>query len=397
MLRIAFYLSHYNTLGHAMRLFSLVKGIKEYFRKGSEIVILESGKRQYSLPFVKYAHLYPVPYSLSINRFFVENRIKDYKKSISHARLKLMLRERFLFISRVLDKFSPNIFVTEFFPFGREFWSFEIPHLLTYLKNNFVCKIIGSCGYLNWTEHTYEYIKEFYDFIFIHCPREFIQGYRAYFHKEAAEELNRVLTDFQEKIFFTGFVLGKSKNDNYMDIRKRYLKSQHKGLIFVTRGGGMVGKRMILASLLAAKRNKDLFFIVCCGPYTTPKEFNEYKKLSRLIDNLQIFRVIHHSDFVSYIKAADLCINMAGYNTTTRIFYYGKKAILIPSHSEQMWKADLVSKLLPARVISEKDLNVPRLEKNIYELLEEDKKPVKINRDWFSGISNTIKILKSLN
>lgn len=397
MLKLVFYFNHYTTLGHSTRVFSLVRGLKASFKENIEIIVLQGGKKQDLLPFNNYSRTYILPYSISKRGFFIEENTAVYKKMVSNGKLDKMLQSRLLFIRNILDKFKPDIFLTEYFPFGQEFWTFEIPYILRYLKDNFSCKIMGSCGYLSWIENTYEYVKEFYDAIFIHSPEEFSKDYNSYLHQKGSEGINRIFADFSDKIFFTGFVLESYKTDNLRNLKTKHHNSQYNKLILVSRGGGIVNKKIVISSILVAKRNKNLFFIICCGPATSSVEFMEYRKLSKGISNLVLNRVMKPPDFNSYLKASDLSINMAGYNTTTKLLFYGKKTILIPFYTlEQKWRADLVKKYLPSRVIQEKELNVSSLEKEMLDLLDENKKAIKINKAWFSGVLNTVKKLKCM-
>lgn len=399
MLRVAFYYNHYNTLGHSTRIFSLVKGLKEYYKKKIEIFVLQGGKEQSSIPLYRFSKVYLLPYSIDKRGLFIEENRRIYKRIVSSGKLDKMLKERLFLIRKILNQCKPDFFITEYFPFGQEFWTFEIPYILRFLKDNYnKCKIVSSCGYLNWIENTYGYVKEFYDGLLIHLPEEVCAYYHLYLHNKGAKELDRVFVDFHDKIFFTGFVLDSFKVKHEKLIRRWLIsKKKNQKLILVSRGGGIVNKKIILTSFLVAKRNKNLFFIVCCGPATSPEEFKRYRKLAQGIENLKLVKSMFQFDFDTCLKSADLSINMAGYNTTIRLLYYGKKTILVPYYSsEQRWRADLVKKYLPSRIIQEKELVPSLLERDIYQLLREEKKSFKIDKNWFSGVPDTIKYLKCM-
>jgi len=399
MLRLALYFNHYNTLGHSTRVFSFVKGVKEYFRKNVKIIIFQGGKRQYIFPWSRYARIFLLPYSIDKRGLFIEENARIYKKLISKGKMENMFRERFLLVKKALKEFRPDFFITEYFPLGREFWTFEVPYILREIKDNFNCRILASAGYLSWIEETYNYIKEFYDFLFIHSPREFTEGYNLYLHKKGAAILHRVFMDFPEKVCFTGFIMdgNDEHRKNFGEGEIKRIKSRYNALILVSRGGGIVNKKIILSSILAAKRNKNLFFIITCGPATSGKEFRKYCKLSRGIGNIRLFKVLYPSEFNLYMKEADLSINMAGYNTSVKLLYYRKKTILVPYYtSEQRWRAELIRKYLPSRIIPESSLSVGLLESSIKELLGQKNIYPNINKNWFSGISNTIKLLKCM-
>jgi predicted glycosyltransferase len=305
-------------------------------------------------------------------------------------------RDRLAFIKKVIDKFRPNVFMTEDFPFAREFWSFEVPYIIKYLKNGFACRIVGSSGYLGWIDNMHEYIKELYDLLLIHSPWELSQNYQDYFSKRAVGDLRRVLSDYAHKIHFTGFIMDRIPLGNVKKIKAKYLDSKHKYLILVSRGGGVFSKKLILCSLLLAQKNKDLFFIISCGPATPEEEFNEYKIFAKNIKNIELYKFIPPSCFETYLRAADASINLAGYNTLARLLYYQKKTVLIPYDTqEQRWRADSVAKFLVSRVIKEKDLNTHLLEKALRELLKDSRKAHQFDRRLLCGISNTGKILAS--
>jgi len=397
MTRIAFYFNHYTTLGHTTRVFSLVKGIKRKFGKKVDILVFHSGKEQRFFPFRLYSTLYTMPYSIDKRGLFIEDNVNLYRKIVSEGKLDSMLKKRLAFIQSILKRLRPDIFFTEYFPFGQEFWTFEVPYILRYLKDSSKCKIISSVGYLNCIENTYEYIKDFYDLLLIHTPPEFSDHYRFYLQNNRVAQLKKVFVDFSAKMHFTGFVIDPPETQNWVKIRDRYIKKSFKRLILVSRGGGIVNKKIIIASIMAAKNIPDYFFVICCGPATSAQEFRHYRELAKGLRNVELTEMVLPSEFSSYIKAADLSINMSGYNTIVKLFYFGKKTIMIPFNTlEQKWRAHIVKNFLPSRIIRDNDLNVPLLQKYTLDMLTENKTPAKISRDWFSGVYETNRILECL-
>lgn len=399
MLKICFYYNHYTTLGHSLRIFSLVKGLKERFRDKINICVIQSGKRQKILPFNKYSALHILPYSIGRIGFLIEENYKIYQQMILNKQIEKMLKERLSIMRDILNKFKPHIFITEYFPFGKEFWSFEIPYILEYIRDNLVCKIVSSCGYLNYIKDTYNFIRDFYDILLIHSPKEFSKDYHLYLHKEAKEKMDTILKDFSDKLHFTGFIFDNFSARKWKQVREKYLReAETKGLILVSRGGGIVNKKIIISSIMAAQRLNDLFFIISCGPATGQKEFNDYNKIAKGIKNVEIRKVIY-PDFESYLEASDLSINMSGYNTIVRLLYYNKKTIIVPYYTyEQRWRADLANRYLHSEIIPTKDLTISTLTKAISQLFYEKKVKdlERVDYNWFSGISQTIKIIKCL-
>ncbi len=336
-----------------------------------------------------------MPYAIDKKGLFIEQKESIYNKFIENNKVKIMLKERLKFMKKKIKTFQPNLFISEYFPFGQEFWTFELPYLLEYIKNEFNCKIIGSSGYLNYSNDTYENIEKYYDYLLIHSPKVFCQDYSKYLHKKAVTELDNILDDFSDKISFTGFIFNDNKKKVVISQKNKLLKNKYKKLILVSRGGGIVNKKIILAALLTAKRNKNLFFLVSTGPATTVNEFRQYKKIAKKIKNAKLKKVINPREFDFYLKACDLSINMSGYNTTVRLLYYRKKTIIVPYYtSEQRWRADLTKNYILSEIVFRKNLNPVKLEKVINNLLRKHKNHSKINQSWFKGMSNTIDKIK---
>lgn len=394
MLRIAFYFNHYNTLGHSTRIYSLVKGLKASLKK-VDILVLQGGKEQQVFPFDNHARLLLLPYSLDKRGLLLEENRRVYKKIIADGQLEKMLKVRLSLIKKALLKFQPDIFITEYFPFGQEFWTIEVPPLLRFLKRNLKCKIISSTGYLSWSVNLYEHVAEFYDSLLIHSPQAFSHEYHSYLHGDGAREVDRVFRDFFRKIYFTGFVAEIPTIKKPPAASVSSFVSRFKKFMLVSRGGGIVNKKIILTSILAAKRNKRYALLVSCGPATPPSEFNAYRRLADGVDNLMLIDFLPPDLFTHLLQKAQLCINMAGYNTTTKILFYGKKCILIPFHtSEQKWRAKMIHRYVPSRIIEEDALTVERLEKSILELMRDDNAATRLPEEWFNGTEKSIDLIK---
>ncbi len=395
MARIAFYYSHLNTLGHAARLFFLIKELKSVFKNDLEITVLQGGRSQKIFPFREYARVYTLPFSVGKRLTFTPQTRGFYHRIVSSGQAGIMLKERLKRIKNIINRFKPQVFVSEYFPFGRAFWSFEIPPILKYLKNEFGCKVISSSAYLDGcTADTYRCLKNYYDLILIHFPREYFEDYLGYLDKKKAELAGKILVDFSAKIHFTGFISEGSGNLYRQRINPPPVNRQGKKLILVSRGGGVFGRKLILSSLLLARQRKDLFFVVSCGPATSLAEFNEYKKLSRNIKNLKLFKFLHPSLFERYLKTAAVSINLAGYNTTVKLLGQNKRAVFIPCCTqEQRWRAVLAKRYLRCGVIPEEKLKVSLLDKALNQQLRGKSQPSQMRKGLFSGAADTRAIL----
>jgi predicted glycosyltransferase len=328
MKRIAFYYIQRN-LGHSRRIFYLIKNIKLHFKEKVSIIVFQSGREKNFFPFKDYSKLYVLP---SFNS-----------------------KERFSLTIKTLKIFKPYIFITEFYPFGNDIWSFEVPYILDYIKKNLKSKIFTSISSLMWSKGVLGLLKEFYDGIFCHFPKAYLEVYLN--SSEASKNgkilFRDVLKNFSQRIYFTGFVLDKGSlsQDNNKEKIKEVFSNNKKKMILVSRGGGSGDKKaIIINSLLVAKKTKDYSFVIVTGPYTPEEEFLEYKKIAKSISNVRLYKYLFN--FRDYLKNCTLTINEAGYNTTTEILRLKKKNIIIPYHTEeQRFRGYFLNKMYKLPVI----------------------------------------------
>lgn len=386
MLKLAIYYCNYTTLGHANIIFSLVKTLKADFKDEIKIIVIEVGIKETGLfPFAHYSNFYFLPIASYENKNILNNPEKE-------------IRYRFGFLRGILDSFKPDILITEYFPFCQNIGYFEFVYFLEHLKKKFRTKIISSCTYINWTNNTYDLIKKYYDLIFLHLPNDFAYTYRTYLPNEGINALNRIFKEFKNKVFFTGFILGDKKTAGLSKYAvRRELKIRNEKLVLVSRGGRTDNNKLILSSMLAAKRNGNIFFLVSCGPATSLAEWNEYKKLSKGINNLKVVRLIPPLDFNSYLRAADLSINMGGYNTIISLLWLKKKSMIIPvNNTEQQWHAKLLSSFIPCKMILSRNFKINVFENDLTELLDTRMKQKKeIKKQWFFGLETSIQLIKN--
>jgi len=395
-MKIAIYYNHYNTLGHSTRILSLIKGIKRDIPK-SRIILFEGGRTASMLPLEKYAKVYTLPHSVDKKGFFIEERRAFYKKMVASGAMETMMKARLGMMRSALRDFKPDVFMTEYFPFGQEFWTFEMPALLREIKSSSRCKIVGSCGYLSHIEKTHEYIQEFYDWLFVHSPRDFALKHVEQFSGEMARGLRRVLTDFKGKIQFTGFVLDEPRPVDPGRLRARYLCNGCSRMIFVSRGGGIVNKEILVSSILLAQRRPEYFFVVCCGPATSEAELRGYEKIARGARNVKLVHFMKPELFDRHLAAADVSVSMSGYNTSLKLMYFKKRAVLVPFYTtEQRWRAEMLAQYLPASVLPEQDVTVRRLEQAVEKVLQLSVPKKTVPRKWFTGVEETTRRLKCL-
>lgn len=392
-MRVAIYFNHYHTLGHATRVLALVRAVRRDIPH-SKVLILESGRTPGILLLGRYAKVVRLPYMLDKRGFFIEQSVAIYGRIITSPGVRRMMELRLKKMREALARFRPDVFITENFPFGQEFWTFELPPLLAYVREDLECKVVGSCGYLSYTENMIEYVKKFYDRILIHTPRRLALGHLKHFRKTTAHVISQALKDFSNKIDFTGFIFEKPA------VGKKEIISKKKGfsrLIFVSRGGGIVDREIILSAILAARKKTEYFFVVCCGPSTGAEEMRAYKKLAAGAKNVRIFRALSPENFDRWMAAADVCVTMGGYNTCLKLLFFRKRAVVVPfSTTEQQGRAEMMRGYLPVRIVSDRTVSPARLRRAIDDVLRMPSPSGRMPGGFFNGARETTRILRCL-
>jgi len=206
-MKLAIYISHYETLGHITRIASILGNLGS-LSNNIKILLIISGKKQKAINLEKYGEVLHLPYSIGRRGLVLEENRQIYNKIINSEGINIFLKKRLKVLRGVLKKFDPDLFITEYYPFGSEFWSFELPIVLKYIKENFRTKIFSSIGYPSWMMDTNKILEEFYNGIFIHCPPDYYHNYVKYMatRNPGKKVLSQTIKMFSKRIYFTGYV-----------------------------------------------------------------------------------------------------------------------------------------------------------------------------------------------
>ncbi len=411
-MRVAFYYSHHESLGHTTRVAAILEGLVKHFGKDIDILIIHAGSKQKTFNLERYGKVLDLPFAIkNAYSLDIDSVIKNMiNKKVFHS----MIKRRIELIKNNIMEFKPDIFVTEFFPFGRHAWYIEIPPILNFIKKNAQAKTVCSVGYPEIENNTYDNIKRFYDFIIFHCTKIDVETYKKTLESRdiSHEKFTEILDNFADKIFFTNYVIRKKKLSLRNEVIKKLGFSTNKKFIVFSRGGG-TRKPDIIPSLFTAKRlikDKDLQLLISTGPATEIEKNNLYSSLAKKMKNIKLVNYL--PDFENYLNAADLSINMSGYNTAVRLLWLKKQNICIPALNagikefflekevsiEQLYRAKLMENMGISKIIDPYELDGKILKTKMVELLENPMKPnSKINKLKFNGIENTVKIIEKIS
>lgn len=393
-IKILFYFTHKESLGHTTRILNIIQSIKNIYNKYVDIYVFQGGKLQSYLHTPKGISWFdlPYPYYSKLN----------FKKGSSHYFVPLYSRIRANYMLSKIKEIKPNIFITEFFPFGREENRFELLPVLKYLKDR-GSKIFASIGYPYLVQDNIKilsFYSKFYDYFMIHTPKdlEFPYLYKNITNPILKSIYKKVFNLLSDKIIYTGYILPleleENKNKNYL-IDK--LKTQKKKLVFVSRGGGVIYPKIIINSIIAKKYlSEDFIFLIIAGPSSSKRELKLFKDLIKesKSKNITLFKYV--SNFLYLLRESDISISMAGYNTSVQLLYFRKKSIVIPSSvdpeiaigycSEQLSRAQILKKYLNSDILDYNSMTAKDISNAIErKISQKNTNVIEIDNNWFNG------------
>lgn len=391
--KIAFYYTHYQCLGHTSRILSIIYSLKRLTRDKVKIFVFQGSLPQKFLRFPSEIKEIILPFPLYSRENFKIPLQVDFLK----------IRRRADFLINKIKFINPDIFITEYFPFGHRESKYELLPALHYLKARKKL-IFCSLGYPFFSKKNLDEVKtllHFYNKIFVHTPYKLELKYALRCIKSTRLRINyeAIFKTFEKKIKFTGYILPFNINGINKSGRKirEELNSKDKILILVTRGGGAYYPKIISCAILAKKYLKDAVFLISAGPSTTDKEWGIFTGLIKKyrLKNLYIKRYI--PNLPDYLKESDIVISTAAYNTSVMLMYYSKKSIIIPFKGysknldfwEQPARAELLKYYINSFIIDYDMLTPELLKEAVIEQLNLKFRLFHFNPFWFRGSENT--------
>lgn len=240
-------------------------------------------------------------------------------------------------------EFSPDVLVTELFPFGRKQFRFELIPLLDKIheqrpSTRVVCSLrdilVEKKDQAAYEKGVLDILNRYFDLLLVHSDPELIP----------LEESFERIGEIKIPIFYTGFIV----RDAPVQVEA------HRGkIIVVSSGGGRVGIELLSSAIKAVQMlaDEDLHLRVFVGPFM---EASDRKNLTDLAAGDADIQLLPFSlDFLSELAHADLSISMAGYNTCMDILSTGVRALVypFPQNREQALRAQKLEKLGQLKVI----------------------------------------------
>ena len=316
--------------------------------------------------------------------------------------LQAVMHERQTLLSEAMEQIRPDVFCVEFFPFSR--WSLKNEILNTVVRLNEVnpgAKVLCSLRDVptraksNVLQPTAALVQRrdgdamrFYSVPFGGIHHEYLAFNRRYY-EEVAPVLNQYFDavlvhgdsqlsrledhfpwtdDIGIPVVYTGFVSEKLEDASRPDgAPNRY--------VLVSAGGGAESSALVAPCIEAWKQlaQDDALdgreMVIFAGAFIDETHFDALRELC----GDGAFRIERFtSNFLAWMKHADLSISRAGYNTCMNVLETQVPSILVPSIAmdDQECRAQKLMGLGIAQVIHPDQLGAEKMAKTIAEMLE---------------------------
>jgi len=231
---------------------------------------------------------------------------------------------------------TPQILITETFPFGRRMMRFELLPLLEAARASPDCfQVVASIRDIlqprskpGRNQETCELIEKFYDHVLLHGDEKIAR----------LADIFALADRIEQKICYSGYICAA---DNVAPPGDEGIDE-----VLVSAGGSATGFDILKTAIAAKPLSplKDLHWRILVSPSIDESRFDELKQLAG--EGTSIER--NRADFSGLIKRARLSISQAGYNTITDILNSTTAAVVIPyaeaDEIEQTMRAQILQR-----------------------------------------------------
>ncbi len=327
--RVLFYCQSLLGIGHFIRSRELLFALRDF-----EVCFLYGGEfvPGFELPdWVEAVYLPALKSDASFQQLYVVGGSGSLQEI--QTRRKEMLRAAF-------DRFAPDVLLIELYPFGRKKFNFELLPLLKHARATcpdvkIVCSLrdilVSRPDQARYEAEVCALMNQYFDLLLIHAdPR-----------LQRLDETFGSVAGINCPIQYTGYVAQPLR-----DMTEE--RAGTSPLILVSIGGGRVGHELIACALDAETMLPErLRLRILTGPHIPDEQFQSLQTRVAGRSNISLQR--HTTQFLTWLRQADLSISMAGYNTCMDIVSSGVRALVWPftehENGEQMLRARKLEEL----------------------------------------------------
>lgn len=262
------------------------------------------------------------------------------------------LNKRSELLNQHIKKLSPDVLITELFPFGRRILRSEFISMLeltsTFVKRPLVLAsvrdILAPPSTEQKAQKTEDLVFKYYDAVLVHADENIID-------LSASWPVSALLV---EKLCYTGFVATEAISDtNPVSIDT----GRRSGGVLVSAGSGSVGFDIYKSAVQAAALRTDWHWHVLVGGSDADEQVGQLRKMVSST-NIDIEPV--RKDFPTLLGKCTCSVSMCGYNTAIDLLQTQTPGVLIPfdegGETEQTLRAQSLAKRHDYQLLLSKEL-----------------------------------------
>jgi predicted glycosyltransferase len=365
------YVQHLLGVGHLQRSLLLAA---ELARRDFSVELVSGGRPQ-ALTMPAGVQLHQLPPVYSPDGSFT--RLLDQQGNAVDTELR---ERRKLQLLEIFACHTPQVLITETFPFGRRMMRFELIPLLQAARTSDICiQVIASVRDIlqpksraGRNEEICDLVTEFYDHVLVHGDQK-IAG---------LEESFPLADRISDKIYYSGYICTSRQTTA--------VAGNGSNEVLVSAGGSATGLDLLKAAIEAKPLSilKDLQWRILVSPSIDESHLEALRRLAG--DGISIER--NRPDFSELVKRARLSISQAGYNTITDVLNSTTAAVVIPyaeaDEIEQTTRAQKLQRLGRLVMLHQNELSAANLASAI-ERADRQNPSLEVNLDG-AGNSATI-------
>lgn len=382
-MKIILYCQYVWGMGHLFRSLELARALSDHQ------VILVAGGREVDVELPEHVTLVRLP-GLYMDEQFTTLMAEDADQSVEFIQ-----HQRKVILMSLFQQHRPDILMIELYPFGRTAFGFELQPLLDWIHMGRFGDIKVVCSLRDilvekrkqefYEERVINMLHTYFDLLLIHSDDQLL----------TLDETFSRMNDIQIPVVYTGFVAQKTDPAAGRKLRRELGIESEQKLVVVSAGGGRSGYALlncILDAYPSLQQTDSIRIEMFAGPFREPDEFK--KLAAKAANGIRIRRYTRR--FLDYLSAADLSVSLAGYNTCMNLIAARVPALIYPysQQQEQPLRVAKIDKLIPMKILQDKDIEPQRISRYIHQMLLEPRpvEPVAVNLD---GAAHTAKYLSA--
>jgi predicted glycosyltransferase len=370
-------------MGHLFRSLELARAFS-----GHQVILIAGG-REVDIELPEHVSLVRLP-GLYMDEKFTTLMAEDANQSVEFIQ-----HQRKVILMSLFQQHRPDVFMIELYPFGRTIFGFELQPLLDWIHMGRFGDVKVVCSLRDilvekrkqefYEERVINMLHTYFDLLLVHSDDQLL----------TLDETFSRMSDIRIPVVYTGFVAPKANPAAGRQLRRELGIGSAEKLVVVSAGGGRSGYALlncIMDAYPLIKQTGSIRVEMFAGPFREPDEFE--KLAAKAVGGI---RIRHYTKrFLDYLSAADLSISLAGYNTCMNLIAARVPALIYPysKQQEQPLRVAKIDKLIPMKILRDKDIEPQRISRYIHEMFLESRpaEPVPVNLD---GAVQTAKYLEA--